>query len=64
MLERYYQARDKLGLELQDAEGRPITTSVIHIVDYTEENGPAALELDVLISDDGYWRKRTDPRVN
>jgi hypothetical protein len=57
-LERYYQARDKLKLELQDADGRPIATTTIHIADYTEEKGPAALELDVLISDDGYWRKR------
>jgi hypothetical protein len=54
-LARYHDARDKLGLELVDAKGRPIATSAIHIADYTAERGKEELELDVLISDDGYW---------
>lgn len=61
-LDRYYKARDALGLELVDAEGRPIITSAIHIADYTVEAGSAALELDVLISDDSYWQRRSGPR--
>jgi hypothetical protein len=58
MLERYYKARDALRLELHDADGRVIHTSAIHIADYTVEAGSTALELDVLISDEAYWRRR------
>jgi hypothetical protein len=54
-LARYHDARDKLGLELEDAQGRRIATSAIHIADYTVERGTEELELDVLISDEGYW---------
>ena len=58
MLERYYKARDALNLELTDVHGARIPTSVIHIVDYTVEDGPSAIQLDVLISDDSYWARR------
>src|SRR5678815_1368305 len=58
MLERYYKARDALRLQLEDASGRVIRTSAIHIADYTIEDGEKAIELDVLISDDAYWGKR------
>jgi hypothetical protein len=54
-LQRYYKARDALHLELVDASGRVITTSVIHIEDYTVEAGPSAITLDVLIKDRDYW---------
>ncbi len=57
-LERYYKARDALNLELTDGQGIPIPTSAIHIADYTIEEGPAAIELDVLIPDEGYWARR------
>jgi hypothetical protein len=57
-LERYYKARDALQLELQEARGAPIRTTAIHIADYREQKGSAALELDVLIDDDAYWRQR------
>jgi hypothetical protein len=57
-LERYYKARDAMGLELVDASGHQIRTSAIHIADYTVEEGTGALELDVLISDDLYWARR------
>lgn len=57
-LQRYYKARDALKLDLQDADGRAIRTSVIHIVDYTVEVRGSALELDVLIKDDAYWERR------
>src|SRR3954471_9411360 len=48
-LERYHAARDRLGLELVDAEGRVVRTSAIHIADYTAERGKEALELEVLV---------------
>jgi hypothetical protein len=54
-LARYHSARDKLGLALVDASGRSISTSAIHIADYTEERGREALELDVLVSDPDFW---------
>ncbi len=57
-LARYYKSRDALGLELADANGRVIATSAIHIADYTVEEGADALELDVLIKDEGYWGRR------
>jgi hypothetical protein len=57
-LERYYKARDALPLELQDARGERIGTTTIHIADYRSELGGEALELDVLIEDDAYWRRR------
>jgi len=60
MLERYYSARDALRFELQDAEGRVIRTSAIHIADYTVEAGPDAIALDVLIPDDDYWSRRAE----
>jgi hypothetical protein len=58
-LDRYYKARDALRLELEDTTGRVIHTSTVHIADYTVEEGENALELDVLISDDAYWERRT-----
>lgn len=58
MLERYYTARDALQLRLEDSDGRLIRTSAIHIADFTVEEGSAALELDVLITEDRYWDRR------
>ena len=54
-LARYHAARDKLGLRLVDANGNAIATSVIHISDYADQG---SLELEVLISDAGYWERR------
>jgi len=58
-LERYYAARDALDLSLEDATGRPIRTTTIHIADY---DGPSkdSPELDVLIADETYWRRRLE----
>ena len=58
LLERYYKARDALKLELIGANGAPIRTSGIHIADYTVEEGPGAIALDVLIPDEEYWAVR------
>jgi hypothetical protein len=57
-LARYHSARDALGLELVDAAGQPIRTTAIHIADYSNGAGQQTIELDVLISDDGYWARR------
>ena len=59
-LERYYRARDALQLELYDAEDRRVPTSAIHIADYTPDAGDGACELDVLITDEAYWRRRAN----
>ena len=58
-LSRYHAARDKLGLSLVDAEDKEIRTSAIHIADYTTDTDKKALELDVLISDEDYWTRRS-----
>lgn len=58
MLDRYHGARDALELHLEDTNGKRIPTSAIHIADYTVEEGERAIELDVLIRDEGYWRHR------
>lgn len=55
-LARYHAARDQLGLELVDASGRTIGTSAIHIADYSEKQGEEAIELDVLVRDEEFWR--------
>jgi len=58
LLERYHGARDALQLELQDADGHAIPASTIHISDYRDEDASALPQLDVLIADDEYWRRR------
>jgi len=60
LLERYHRSRDALHLELQDDRGQNIRTSAIHIADYSGESGGPAPQLDVLISDEDYWARRTD----
>jgi hypothetical protein len=58
LLKRYYKSRDALKLELTDGDGRRIPTTAIHIADYSVEEGSSAIELDVLIADEGYWSTR------
>ena len=55
-LERYYAARDALGLQLAEPTGRVIPTDVIHIADYTVELGPDAIEVEVVLDDPGFFR--------
>jgi hypothetical protein len=59
LLDRYYRSRDALGLSLQDDAGREIRTSAIHIADYSDQRG-GRIELEVLISDREYWKRRDD----
>lgn len=59
-LERYHRSRDALGLTLKDDDGREIRTSAIHISDFTHRRGP--LDLEVLITDPDYWRRRETRR--
>lgn len=56
-LARYYRSRDALELELVDGAGKLIPTSAIHIADY-RGNDSGDCELDVLITDAGYWERR------
>jgi len=56
-LDRYHRSRDKLGLSLEDADGRQVRTSAIHIADYSGvRNG--TIEIEVLITDRDYWKRR------
>jgi hypothetical protein len=61
LLARYYSARKALQLVLQDASGEVVSTSAVHIVDYTVEEGATAVSLDVLIKDKTYWARRGVP---
>ena len=54
-LQRYYEARDALGLELLDARGRRVAAETIHISDCSEEAGLDALVLEVILSDPAFW---------
>jgi hypothetical protein len=56
-LDRYHRSRDALALSLEDAAGRSIRTSAIHISDYSERRD-GAMELEVLIADPEYWSKQ------
>lgn len=56
-LERYHRSRDALALSLEDDTGRAIRTTAIHIIDYSTRKG-GTLEVEVLISDPGYWKAR------
>ena len=54
-LARYNKARAALPLELFDRAGRRVATKRIHIADRTEEEGPKALALEVVVSDPAFW---------
>ncbi|HEU4995046.1 MAG TPA: hypothetical protein VFT29_09500 [Gemmatimonadaceae bacterium] len=56
-LSRYHRSRDALGLSLEDDSGESIKTSAIHISDYSELRD-GGIEIEVLISDAVYWRRR------
>jgi hypothetical protein len=57
-LARYHRSRDALGLALEDDSGQTIRTSAIHISDYSELR-EGSIDLEVLISDQGYWNRRS-----
>jgi hypothetical protein len=54
-LARYYAGRDALGLTLLDSVGREIYTDSIHIADYTVEEGPEALEVEIVLRDPSFF---------
>lgn len=58
-LDRYHRSRDALGLSLEDDQGRQVRTSAIHIADYSHRKD-GTIEIEVLINDAAYWRKRED----
>ena len=57
-LARYHKSRDALQLSLEDDAGRTVKTTAIHIADYTHLDR-GGIELEALISDPGYWKKRS-----
>jgi hypothetical protein len=57
-LARYHKSRDALSLQLEDDAGRAVTTSAIHISDYSHRP-KGTIQLEVLISDGGYWSRRS-----
>jgi len=61
-LERYYRARDALGLELVDPQGRLVPTSAIDISDYSREAGTEAYEVFVYLADPTGWIGPDTPR--
>lgn len=58
-LARYHKSRDALSLQLEDDAGRLVTTSAIHISDYSH-TPKGIIELEVLISDRAYWSRRSN----
>jgi hypothetical protein len=57
-LARYHKSRDALQLSLEDDAGRTVKTTAIHIADYTHlDRGD--IEVEALISDPGYWKRRS-----
>ncbi len=57
-LARYYKARDALRLALLDAKERAVPGTTIHIYPSIEDTADEAFELEVHISDPGFWRAR------
>jgi hypothetical protein len=55
-LARYYKARDALRLALVDAKERAVPGTTIHIYPSTKSKSNEAFELEVHISDPGFWR--------
>ncbi len=55
-LAQYYQARDALQLSLQDADGRFIPTSFIHIVDFDD----LGREVESQITDTEFWAESAE----
>ena len=56
-LDRYHRSRDALGLSLEDDAGRTVSTTAIHISDYSDRQG-GSIDIEVLISDRAYWKRR------
>ncbi len=54
-LERYYAARDALGLELVDKSGKLVPTTAIDISDYSKEAGTGAYEIMVYLTHPDDW---------
>ncbi len=55
-LQRYYKARDALGLDLVGPDGEPVTGATVHV--YEQPGGVGGLELEVHIADPAFWNAR------
>ena len=54
-LERYYRARDALGLELMDQDGRTVGDTTLHVYQRTVSR-QKRLEIEVRTSDHLFWQ--------
>ena len=57
-LQRYYNARDALRLEVIDPDGNVVPETTVHVYERAGSDHP--LELEVHIADAGFWRAKTD----
>ncbi len=57
-LQRYYNARDALQLEVIDPEGNVVPETTVHV--YERTGDVDGLELEVHIADAGFWRAKPD----
>ncbi len=55
-LQRYYKARDALGLILVDNNDQPVKGATVHVYEAATNTKEGAFELEVHISDPGFWR--------
>ena len=60
-LARYHKSRDALALVLEDDAGRIVSTSAIHISDYSHQP-EGTIDVEVLIPDRAYWNRRAHYR--
>lgn len=58
-LARYHKSRDALSLLLEDDAGRPVSTSAIHISDYSDRP-KGTIDVEILIPDRAYWSRRSN----
>ncbi len=57
-LQRYYRARDALGLQLLDPDGRTVEDVTVHVYQRVRDRNEAGgLEIEVRISDPVFWQE-------
>jgi hypothetical protein len=55
-LQRYYRARDALGMDLIGPDGKPVTGATVHVYEQPGDGG--GLELEAHIADPAFWNTR------
>ena len=61
-LQRYYRARDALGLQLLDPDSRTVEDVTVHVYQRAGDrrNEAGGLEIEVRISDPVFWQRISD----